>query len=339
MIFNRNKFENFINFTVINKMKYDIIINELLKSNEPTIVYKTFVNILGEDFPSKKIKILKNEIKNSARVKKLLSNRDNTGKIKNCKNVYDKWQGSHWIMILLAELDYPENDKTLLSTVDELLNFWLKDYYFNEVLIKKPSDVFKDKTGVPFINGKYRRCASQQGNLLYALLKLGFHDKRIHNLAELLLKWQWDDGGWNCDKNPDAKVSSFVHTLWSIRGLSYYNKFYPSKKIPSAIKNASEVILKRKLYKRLSDNSFIREEFIKLHYPLYWHYDILGALKVFSENGFITDNRCNDALDLLESKLIIDKGWASEGSYLIKGGLQKVHIIKPQKNFVIIVIM
>ena len=59
----------------------------------------------------------------------------------------------------------------------------------------------------------------------------------------------------------------------------------------------------------------IRDEFVALHYPLYWHYDILGGLKVMAEAGFIDDPRCRDALDLLEEKRLPDGGWAAEKRY------------------------
>ena len=52
--------------------------------------------------------------------------------------------------------------------------------------------------------------------------------------------------------------------------------------------------------------------FIKLHYPAYWHYDILFGLKVMCETGFIDDPRCSEALDLLESKQLADGGFPAE---------------------------
>ena len=56
-------------------------------------------------------------------------------------------------------------------------------------------------------------------------------------------------------------------------------------------------------------------EFLQLHYPCYWHYDILFALKVMSETGFIADSRCSDALDLLAAKRLPDVGWPVEARY------------------------
>jgi hypothetical protein len=59
----------------------------------------------------------------------------------------------------------------------------------------------------------------------------------------------------------------------------------------------------------------MKTEFVKLHYPLYWHYDILLGLRVLAETGHIRDARCNAALDLLESKQLPDGGWPAESRY------------------------
>ena len=81
---------------------------------------------------------------------------------------------------------------------------------------------------------------------------------------------------------------------------------------------AAEFFLKRRLYKRASNGNVIAREFVKLHYPLYWHYDILGALKIFAEIDFTDDERCADALDLLEEKALPSGGWPSESRYYKK---------------------
>ena len=56
----------------------------------------------------------------------------------------------------------------------------------------------------------------------------------------------------------------------------------------------------------------MKEDFVKLHYPCYWHYDILFGLKVLGEMGLLGDPRCADALDLLESKRLPDGGFPAE---------------------------
>ena len=78
---------------------------------------------------------------------------------------------------------------------------------------------------------------------------------------------------------------------------------------------AAEVFLKRRLYKRQKDGDIIRGDFAKLHHPCYWHYDILFGLVVMAEADLIGDERCRDALDLLESKRLPDGGFPAEKKY------------------------
>ena len=68
------------------------------------------------------------------------------------------------------------------------------------------------------MEGRYRRCGSQQGNALRSMVRLGLADERADKLAERLLHWQWPDGGWNCDRNPSADTSSFMETLTADEG-------------------------------------------------------------------------------------------------------------------------
>ena len=108
------------------------------------------------------------------------------------------------------------------KTANNLLNYWTADHYFREFEVKTKADVYKKnllKNGVPVMEGRYRRCASQQGYCLYYLLKLGFENQGIHKLAERLLHWQWPDGGWNCDKDPKASTSTLIHTAIALKGL------------------------------------------------------------------------------------------------------------------------
>jgi len=63
----------------------------------------------------------------------------------------------------------------------------------------------------------------------------------------------------------------------------------------------------------------MHESFTKLHYPVYWHYDILAGLKVLAECGFTEDPRAAEALDLLESKRLPDGGFPAEGLFYKPG--------------------
>lgn len=274
------------------------VINKLLNSDEPSIRFKVLVNVLDKRVDSDEVIKLQREIKSSERVKILLSERDKKGEIP--YHPYKKWYGAHWVLFTLADIGYPKGDKSLIPLREQVYSWLLSRHHEKSIKI---------------IEGRVRRCASQEGNALYYLLALGLADERTEEFAKRLIKWQWPDGGWNCDKNSKAINSSFMETLLPLRGLALYGKLTGDKKSKRAAERTAEIFLKRKLYKRKKDDRIISEDFVKLHYPCYWHYDILFGLKVMAETGFIKDKRCKDALDLLESKRLPDGGFPAEEKY------------------------
>ncbi|MFC1705873.1 hypothetical protein ACFL59_03510 [Planctomycetota bacterium] len=287
------------------------IIDRLRRSAEPSIRYKVLVNTLSEDEGSKKARALRREIKRSSRVASLLEDWDEKGGLRPVKNPYSKWRGAHWVIATLADIGYPSADKDLIPIVDQVLDCWLRPDDIRE-RDYGAGPAPRSFRGVPIVQGRARRCASQQGNALYAAVTLGFHDERSHQLAKLLMRWQWPDGGWNCDKKPEAATSSFWESLIPLRALSKYASLTGDSDVTDAVARAAELFLQRRLFKRRSDDSVMNPQFLRLHYPCYWRYDILFALKVMAESGYISDPRCAEALDTLESKRLPDGGWPAE---------------------------
>jgi len=289
-------------------------ISALLKSPEPSIRWKTRVQVLGENPLAKPIRSLREEVRRSATVRALLSRRDQLGRAGTARQVYYKWQGLHWVLASLADLGYPEGDESLYPLRDRVVEFWLGPGYFREFTARTEAEAYRGR-GVPLMRGRYRRCASQQGNALYSVVTLGIADERMHALAERLLHWQWPDGGWNCDRHPEADTSSFMETLLPMLGLAVYARKYRRAAAAEAARAATEVFLQRGLFKRVSDGRIIASDFVALHYPRYWHYDFLGGLKAMMQVGRIRDARCAGALDLLEERRLPDGGWPAEKRY------------------------
>jgi hypothetical protein len=285
------------------------IVDLLLRSAEPSIRWKVRTRVLDEAHDSAGIVALREEIRGSQRVRGLLAP---------CLSarppgVYAKWQGAHWALAALADLGYPAGDAALHRLREQVLDAWLDESYFVDFEVSTKSTVYR-RRGVPVMQGRHRRCASQQGNALRALVTLGLADDRCGGLVERLLHWQWPDGGWNCDKNPAADTSSFCETLLPMRGLAVYSVQEGSPVAAAAARRAADVLLARRLAYRVSDGELIHPEFVKLHYPLYWHYDVLGGLTGMAELGLLNDERCGDALDLLDSLRLPD-GWPAHGRY------------------------
>jgi hypothetical protein len=228
-----------------------------------------------------------------------LSERGSDGKIP--FHPYKKWYGAHWVLALLADLDYPKGDQTLIPLREQVYDWLLSEEH--------------TKKHLRVINGLTRRCASQEGYAIYYLTNLGLDDERTKILAGKLLTWQWPDGGWNCDKDPSAHNSSFMESLIPMWSLWLYAQKTGDKKYLDAAHKTSEIFLKRHLYRSQSTGRIIRHEFVELHYPLYWHYDILFGLRVLADMELINDPRCKEALDLLESKRLPDGGFPAEAKY------------------------
>lgn len=288
----------------------------LVRSAEPSIRWKIRLGVLGDDPRSKSMRVLQDEIRRSPRVRALLSHRAQLGRAGTARKVYYKWQGLHWILAALADLGYPEGDETLLPIRDRVVGFWTGPAYFHEFAAATSAASYR-RRGVPIIRGRYRRCGSQQGNALRSVIALGIADDGADVLVERLLHWQWPDGGWNCDRDPAAHVSSFNETLLPLRGLAAYALGMERRRsaVKKAIDRAADVFLKRKLFKRIRDGRVMTPDFVTLHYPHYWHYDVLAGLTAMVEIGKIRDPRCADALDLLETKRLADGGWPAERRY------------------------
>ena len=274
------------------------IIEELLRSDEPSVRWKVRVNVLGEDPRSDSIRRLQRQIRSSTRVTALLSERTPDGTIP--VGPYQKWSGAHWVLPTLADIGYPPGDETLRPLPEQVLNCWLSPRHLESVQT---------------IEGRARRCASQESNALYALLTLGLADERADELAANLRKWQWPDGGWNCDKKPQAVHSSFHETTIGVRALALHGRLRRCQPSLDAARGAAEIFLKRSLFRRLRDGAVMNKRFLMLHYPPYWHYDVLFGLKALAEAELIGDPRCREALDLLESKRLADGGFPAEGRY------------------------
>src|SRR5438132_3863608 len=277
----------------------DPAINWLLESADPSIRYLTLTHLLGR--PSDSIEVLgaKIEIPDGSIVKTLLSGQRAEGGFG--VHPYQKWTGAHWRLVSLVELGIPPGFRPAVKATDLVLKWLLGEAHL--------SNITK-------INGRYRRCASQEGNALAACSRLGLaEDPRVAKLAESLVDWQWADGGWNCDRNPEADHSSVNESLSTLWGLVEYQQATGDRDFLKPIERASEFFLRHRLFRSDHTGEIIHPDMIKLHYPLYWHCDILQELMILSRAEKLRDPRTREALDIVEKKRDHDGLWHAEDYY------------------------
>jgi len=286
----------------------------LLESPDASLRWKAKVEVLGESRDSRSLRRLEEEVARSPRVRSLLQVRGWLERPGRGSAVYHKWLGVQWVLASLADLGYPKGDERLRPLVDLALRCWTAPHYFTDVECDSSGRANRAR-GVPLIAGRSRRCASQQGNALHFATALGLTDERCNHIVERLLHWQWPDGGWNCDQARGADTSSFHETWLPTLGLWEYGTIAGRTDAELAARRASEVFLCRRLFRGQATGQVIRPDFVRLHYPHYWHYDVLAGLKVMSRLGLLGDRRCVDGLDLLEAKRLPDGGWPAEARY------------------------
>jgi hypothetical protein len=207
-------------------------------------------------------------------------------------HAYDKWRGAFWRLLSLVELGAGRDTPGVLAAADQTLD-WLAGR-------RRLAEIHRR-----VIDGRVRRCASQDGRGLWACCRLGIEDDRLDTLAVSLVDTQWPDGGWNCDRHRDCKHSSFHETWGPVQGLAAFGE-------AEAAARGAEFLLRHRLVFSERTGEPAHPVFLKLAYPPYWHYDVLVGLTTLDRSAGLDDERAADALDLLASKRRPDGTWRCE---------------------------
>ncbi|WP_109208616.1 MULTISPECIES: hypothetical protein [Microbacterium] len=219
-------------------------------------------------------------------------------------NPYRKWTGSHWRLVELADLaaDGAVVPAEPLRPMFEAEFDWL----------------LGERHGrrIRVIEGRTRRCASQEGNALYAASTLGWAgDERPRELAARLMTWQWPDGGWNCDARPGVTRSSFHESITPALGLVAFGRATGTREPVDAARRTAELLLESHVIHSRRTDEVVHPSWAVPHYPAYWHYDVLQGLRLLAELDLLDDARASDALDVLRRSRRPDgfagRTWAS----------------------------
>ena len=208
---------------------------------------------------------------------------------------YAKWRGAHWRLVSLVELGLPAGHPDAVTAALRLVEQWAEP---------------RRLASVPVIDGRARRCASQEGNALAVACRLGLAaTEPAETLAAYLAAWQWADGGWNCDRRPPTRKSSVHETLPALWGLHEYAAATGDTRAQAAADRAAEVLLQREVVFSRRAGRPLDPSVAVPHYPPYWHYDVLQALLVLHRAGHGADPRSARARTLLADRRRADGSW------------------------------
>ena len=128
-------------------------------------------------------------------------------------------------------------------------------------------------------------------------------------LVERLLGEQLPDGGWNCEVENGATVSSFGTTINVLEGLLQYERATTSAEVRAARRRGDEYLLERRLFRRKSTGEVIDPSWLRFSFPTWWHYDVLRGLDYFRDAGDTPDERVTEAIAVVEANRDPDGRW------------------------------
>jgi len=148
----------------------------------------------------------------------------------------------------------------------------------------------------PFFTGEVEPCIN--GNTVATGAYFGVD---MTPLVERLLGEQLPDGGWNCEVENGATVSSFGTTINVLEGLLEYERATgESSTVTDARHRAEAYMLERGLCRRKSTGDIIDYGWLRFSFPHWYHYDILRALDYLCDAGVAPDDRVADAIVVVE---------------------------------------
>ena len=163
-----------------------------------------------------------------------------------------------------------------------------------------------------------RSDACVNGMALNYAAYFGAPEEQLASLVDCLLEGQIRDGGFNCRRAPEVRHSSVHTTLSVIEGITGYERAgcrYRLDDLRSARATSVAFLLRHRLFRSERGGAVIRPEFLRLHQPTRWYYDILRCLDALADAQVAYDSRMEEASDVLQSRRLPDGRWPVNRAY------------------------
>ncbi|HLO36158.1 MAG TPA: hypothetical protein VK194_08750 [Candidatus Deferrimicrobium sp.] len=156
-----------------------------------------------------------------------------------------------------------------------------------------------------FFEGEVEPCIN--GNVLSTGSYFGVE---MAPLVERLLGEQLPDGGWNCEVENGATVSSFGTTINVLEGLLEHEQAIGgSARVADARHRGEAYLLERRLFRRKSTGEVIDPSWLRFSFPPWYFYDVLRGLEYLRDADVEPDERTAEAIGVVEGNRNPDGRW------------------------------
>jgi transcriptional regulator with XRE-family HTH domain len=168
-----------------------------------------------------------------------------------------------------------------------------------------------DHDGQDYFDGEVEPCINGKTVALGA-----YFGQNVDGIVDRLLGEQLADGGWNCEAERGSIRSSFNSTIAVLEGLlEWEGAMGASPDVTATRRRGEEYLLERRLFRRLSTGEIIDPAWTMFSFPTRWHYDVLRGLDYLRSTGGEPDERCAEAIELVESKRDPAGRWPLENTH------------------------
>ncbi|MBP1743766.1 MAG: hypothetical protein H6Q58_744 [Firmicutes bacterium] len=297
-------------------MTQDNVTKWLLEEDNPSVRFLTLTTLLGKPMKNKDVREASKAIMETGVVPKILSRQNDDGSFSIPERFYrDKYKGTVWTLIILAEMAADQSDERVKSACEFILRH-----------SQDPSsggfsydESAKTGTGLPSC---VVPCLT--GNMVYSLIRLGYlEDERLQKAIEWITVYQRADdaegkgptgGIYDRYKNCFGSHTCHMGAAKALKALAAIPPGKRSRDAEQKLAELAEYFLKHHLYKKShSLEEISRPGWLKLGFPLMYQTDILELLGIFADLG-IKDKRLSEAVDILRSKQGEDGKWKLEST-------------------------
>ena len=168
-----------------------------------------------------------------------------------------------------------------------------------------------DHDGQDFFDGEVEPCINGKAVAIGA-----YFGQSVDGIVERLLGEQLADGGWNCEAERGSVRSSFNSTIAVLEGLLEWEWAKGANpEVSGSRRRGEEYLLERRLFRRMSTGDVVDLAWTMFSYPTRWHYDVLRGLDYLRSAGAKPDERCAEAIELVEKKPDSQGRWPLENSH------------------------
>ena len=300
-------------------------LGRLLEESNPAVRALTLTDVLGRPAGEREVMVAREALLASNTINTIRKAQGGRGYWPPAGGCYNpKFTASVWQLMLLAEMGTPRT-----AWIESAIERFLGQHQMESGALSAAS-IDEEARWRRAHGGKGDRegepCLA--GNMLRTLLVFGYgEDPRVKKVVDWLPELQLPDGGWNCDypaRRP--RHSSFMSTIEPLWGYSEIPRQRWTRKMKRSIEHGAEFLLAHRIYKSHHDwrtvslrdmgDVFEGELVTMFHFPMYYYYDALHALRVLTKLGYQDDERIGDAMHLMLSKRSAEGKWILEGDWV-----------------------